>query len=382
MPQLSAEAKHHIVLEYRAHTPNHSFAALAARHSIAGGAQVVCRWHQRWDGTAASLQRKEGGVRPRALNSREVQQHVRTPILRANRAHKAVHYTALLPSVRAKTGKEVSLQTLRRYGKEELEAKQRKGKKRTADECECTQSRKEGDRCLLHAQPADLVACVFRASAVSSDMCEQIAKVRRKLQRTGTGHILFLDETLKREGDVDSYSIFLPGQPPYIESSSTSANAARFDMIACCSGKTVRSTNHLLTEGEAEGNRYCHAARVHSQPPRTGGRSPRSIPAAACPRPRFYSQRREDHAGVSRLGLSGADTGDQDATRSSKTPLTPRQLSVQPLEEARTGAWPTHENEHQAKDERRMEHNDGGGDSCTVQALWPPTPPGCVLRLS
>lgn len=70
-------------------------------------------------------------------------------------------------------------------------------------------------------------------------MCEQIAKVRRKLQRIGIGHILFLDETLKREGDVDSYSIFLPGEPPLIESPSTSKYAARFDMIACCSGKSV-----------------------------------------------------------------------------------------------------------------------------------------------
>jgi hypothetical protein len=70
-------------------------------------------------------------------------------------------------------------------------------------------------------------------------MCEQIAQVRRKLQRIGVGHLLFLDETLKREGDVDSYSIFLPGEPPLIESSNTSRYAARFDMIACCSGKSV-----------------------------------------------------------------------------------------------------------------------------------------------
>ena len=68
-------------------------------------------------------------------------------------------------------------------------------------------------------------------------MCEEIAQVRRKLQRIGIGHTLFLDETLKREGDVDSYSIFLPGEPPLIETSSTSKYAARFDRIACCSGK-------------------------------------------------------------------------------------------------------------------------------------------------
>ncbi len=70
-------------------------------------------------------------------------------------------------------------------------------------------------------------------------MCEQIATVRRKLQRIGTNHILFLDETHKREGDVERYTLVLPGQSPYIESSCTSSYAARYDMIACCSGKTV-----------------------------------------------------------------------------------------------------------------------------------------------
>jgi hypothetical protein len=74
---------------------------------------------------------------------------------------------------------------------------------------------------------------------VSADACEQIAHVRRKLQRIGIKHILFLDETHKREGDVDSYSIFLPGQPPFIQTSSTSSYAARYDMIVCCSGHTA-----------------------------------------------------------------------------------------------------------------------------------------------
>jgi len=70
-------------------------------------------------------------------------------------------------------------------------------------------------------------------------MCEQIASVRRKLQRIGTQHILFLDETHKREGDSESYTIVLPGEPPYIETPSTSSYATRYDMIACCSGTTT-----------------------------------------------------------------------------------------------------------------------------------------------
>lgn len=73
---------------------------------------------------------------------------------------------------------------------------------------------------------------------VSADMCEQIAKIRRKLQRVGINHILFLDETHKREGDVENYTITLPGEPSFITTSSTSNYADRYDMIACCSGTT------------------------------------------------------------------------------------------------------------------------------------------------
>jgi hypothetical protein len=66
-----------------------------------------------------------------------------------------------------------------------------------------------------------------------------IAKVRRKIQRIGNNHILFLDETHKREGDVQNYTIVLPNEPPYIESSCTSKYAKSYDMIACCSGSKV-----------------------------------------------------------------------------------------------------------------------------------------------
>jgi transposase len=138
MKQFTPEQKHSILLEYVPLSATHSFAALAARHGVASGRKTVEKWHRRWNGSASSLQHKAVSGRPRALSKREVQQHVRMPILRANRAHKAVHYPAVAALVRQKTGKEVSLPTLRRYGKEELGARQRKGKKRTAQERECT----------------------------------------------------------------------------------------------------------------------------------------------------------------------------------------------------------------------------------------------------
>jgi transposase len=134
MQTYTPQHKHTILSHYRAGSRDTSFRALARRFAVQGGDAVILRWYQRWDGTPQSLEHKKGAVRPRVLSKREVQQHVRAPILRANRAHKAVHYPTLLPAVQQKTGKELSLRTLRRYGKEELGVKQRRGKKRTADE--------------------------------------------------------------------------------------------------------------------------------------------------------------------------------------------------------------------------------------------------------
>jgi hypothetical protein len=148
MSHLSAEAKHHILLEYAARDTTRSFAALARRHAVTGGARTVQRWHQRWDGTPASLQRKEGTGKAPILSSAEVSRHVRAPILAANRAHRPVHYTTLLPSVKAKTGKELSIQTLRRIGKQQLRAKQKLSKKRTAGESESAKTHEREQACL------------------------------------------------------------------------------------------------------------------------------------------------------------------------------------------------------------------------------------------
>jgi hypothetical protein len=134
MMQLTAEAKHTILLEYQPHSTTHSFSALARRHSIAGGADVIRHWHDRWDGSASSLQRRPVSGRPRLLSRAQVSRHIRAPILAANRAHRAIHYTDLLPKVRQKTRTQLSIQTLRRYGKGELDVKQKRSKKRTADE--------------------------------------------------------------------------------------------------------------------------------------------------------------------------------------------------------------------------------------------------------
>jgi transposase len=135
MSQLSAEAKHHILLEYRADSPGHSFSALASLHNIPGGKRTVQRWYQQWDGTERSLQRKPVAGRPRALTRQQVSRHIRAPILAANRAHRPIHYTTLLPAIEEKTHKDISLRTVQRYGEEVLHGKDKHTIKRTENEC-------------------------------------------------------------------------------------------------------------------------------------------------------------------------------------------------------------------------------------------------------
>lgn len=149
MPHLSADAKHAILLEYSPRSATHSFAALAQRHGVEGGWRVVKRWHERWDATARSLEEKPRSGRPHTLSSAQVQQHVRAPILAANREHRAISYTQLLPSVQRATGTELTLRTLQRYGKKELGARNKHTTKRTRDERQCNAAGRRGVAALL-----------------------------------------------------------------------------------------------------------------------------------------------------------------------------------------------------------------------------------------
>lgn len=134
MKQFTPEQKHEILLEYSPRSTTHSLAALAHRHAVKGGRRTIENWLARWDGTAASLQRKAVSGRPRSLTPEEVKRHIIAPIRRKNRAHVPVHYTDLQPALEQQTGKKVSIQTIRRYGKEEAGGRLKHGKKRTAEE--------------------------------------------------------------------------------------------------------------------------------------------------------------------------------------------------------------------------------------------------------
>lgn len=134
MPHLNSQAKHHILLALPSRPRTTDFTKLARLHEVKGGRKVMREWWLRWDGTPQSLERREGSGRPRLFTAQEVHRHIRSPILAANRSHRAIHYPDIHPAVERKAGKNVSLRTIQRYGKEEAAAKQRHSKKRTASE--------------------------------------------------------------------------------------------------------------------------------------------------------------------------------------------------------------------------------------------------------
>jgi transposase-like protein len=135
-PHYSAEFKQDVLSHYREGQRGSSFAALATRFQVPGGSGTISRWFNQWDGTIASLQQQQSVGRPPILQPAEIKQHIGTAVQSHNRHHQSIHYTDLLQPVRAATHTSPSLRTLQRYGKETLQIKNKRTKKRTQQECE------------------------------------------------------------------------------------------------------------------------------------------------------------------------------------------------------------------------------------------------------
>jgi hypothetical protein len=103
---------------------------------VHGGGRTIQNWYKQWTGIISSLQHRQGAGRPRILTPEEVKHNIEQPIREANRRAQQVRYSQIARHVRENTGKSISDQTIRRIGKEELGARQRRGQKRTAAECQ------------------------------------------------------------------------------------------------------------------------------------------------------------------------------------------------------------------------------------------------------
>jgi hypothetical protein len=70
-------------------------------------------------------------------------------------------------------------------------------------------------------------------------LCDDIGKMRRKLQRISKERVLFLDEVAVRLSEAPTGTIVLPGEQQYVLATDTTSYAKRFDMIACINGSRV-----------------------------------------------------------------------------------------------------------------------------------------------
>ncbi|MDZ4284274.1 MAG: hypothetical protein U1A28_00420 [Patescibacteria group bacterium] len=74
---------------------------------------------------------------------------------------------------------------------------------------------------------------------MAEEACEEIARMRRKIQKISKERVLFLDETAVRLSEAPSSTLVARGEKSFVLATDTSSYAKRFDMIACCNGSQV-----------------------------------------------------------------------------------------------------------------------------------------------
>lgn len=79
----------------------------------------------------------------------------------------------------------------------------------------------------------------FASRSVTSETCDAIAGIRKKIQRISKNKILFMDEVSVKLNEQQNYTIVLPGEKPNVIATDTTSYSKRYDMIACCNGERV-----------------------------------------------------------------------------------------------------------------------------------------------
>jgi transposase len=128
-----ASFKQRVLQQYRAGRLGCGFKALANRFKVRSWNSIK-EWHQVWDGTIESLQRKPGQGRKRILTHKESEKHIKRFVEEKNRVGKAVGYGDVIAEVKRRTGKEVSATTVKRIGRDECKLSEKKTARKLAIE--------------------------------------------------------------------------------------------------------------------------------------------------------------------------------------------------------------------------------------------------------
>ncbi len=134
MTFIPPQLKHNILTHIQTNPENKTQKQIVGLYGINVSKQTINKWFHKWNGTAASLERKIGSGRQHILTNNEIKKYIETPIRKQNRAGEKVKYTNITDGVREKTGKQVSLSTIQKIGKKQLGGRLKKGIKRTVEE--------------------------------------------------------------------------------------------------------------------------------------------------------------------------------------------------------------------------------------------------------
>ena len=99
-----------------------------------------------------------------------------------------------------------------------------------------TYTRELHAQCLFCTLTLCVCACAVLTVTVSDTLCDEIARMRRKIQHMSKARTLFLDETAVRLSEAPTSTIVLPGEQQYVLATETESYSKRFDMIACING--------------------------------------------------------------------------------------------------------------------------------------------------
>lgn len=135
MTHFTPTQKHDILIHLQTRRDDQTTDDIAYLHGVKGGRRTLNKWKERWNGTAESLETRMIPGRPRLLSRAHVNNLIRTPIRNKNRSHTPISYTQLLPSVRQKSGINISLRTLQNYGARDLHTRQVHTLKTTEEQC-------------------------------------------------------------------------------------------------------------------------------------------------------------------------------------------------------------------------------------------------------
>ncbi|CAF4035503.1 unnamed protein product, partial [Rotaria sordida] len=162
-------------------------------------------WYRQWDGTVDSLNQESKGGRARTMTQQEVKVYILEFVKSMNNKSVYVDYKKVHAHMKFVLKREVSIRTLRRYGKESGI----KWKKKTRE---------------ITLRDADEI------------FWYNIGQFRRSLQRIANDRLIFIDETAVYSIMIPRKTLVAPGQQSLILVTQPSAYAKRYDFIGAIYG--------------------------------------------------------------------------------------------------------------------------------------------------